>query len=83
MYEPLPVMIYLPGLRNGRWIYDVDANVKYDQVPQGSGNSITEIKVVKIWANQEGEELPLQVTVQLLKDGEVWDTVTLSEDNSW
>ena len=45
----------------------------------------TEVKVIKVWDdadNQDGYRTS-DVTVNLLADGEVIDTVTLSEENNW
>ena len=41
-------------------------------------------KVLKVW-NDAGQEhdRPEKITVQLLKNGEVYDTVILNERNSW
>ena len=83
MYIPQPVMLCLPVLHEGMWIYDVNATAKYDEIPEGSGDEIPQLRVVKIWQDPEGEEHPGQVTVQLLKDGQVWDTVVLNQDNNW
>lgn len=41
-----------------------------------------DITVVKKWVD-DGEDRPVSVTVQLLKDGEVYETVTLSAENNW
>lgn len=83
MYVPQPVMLSLPILQEGEWIYDVVANAKYDVIPEGSGDDISELRVVKIWEISDGEKHPAEVKIQLLKDGQVWDTVTLNKDNNW
>ena len=82
-YVPQPVMLCLPVSHQGTWIYDVSANVKYDEIPEGSGDELPQLRVVKIWEDPEGEEHPAEVTVQLLKDGQVWDTVILNQTNNW
>ena len=46
---------------------------------------LVEVKVTKVWDdsdNQDGKR-PDDVTVNLLADGRIIDTVTLSEENSW
>ena len=41
-------------------------------------------KVLKIWDDDGHEdERPDEITVQLLRDGELYDTVVLSKDNNW
>lgn len=85
MYVPQPVMICLPVSHQGTWIYDVTAKAKYDEIPEGSGDGFLELRVVKIWVdNPEDEEFrPESITIHLLKDGQVWDTVTLNQANNW
>ena len=83
MYIPQPVMLCLPVSHQGTWIYDVTANAKYDEIPAGSGDEVSQLRVVKIWEDPEGEEHPAEITVQLLKDGKLWDSVVLSKDNNW
>lgn len=83
MYVPQPVMISLPILQDGEWTYDMIANAKYDVIPEGSGDDFFELRVVKIWEVSKSEKHPTEVKIQLLKDGQVWDTVTLNEDNNW
>ncbi len=61
----------------------LNINVKYEAVPDNTQNVITAQKVLKAWKNDSDAERPVQIEVQLLKDGEIFDTVTLSESNSW
>jgi len=42
-----------------------------------------EITVTKAWNHNGGKDLPASITVTLYRDGEPYDTVTLSEDNEW
>ena len=69
-----------------QWLYDVTAAPKYARRSNGgsSGGDTVSRKVLKIW-NDEGreDERPEQVSIQLLCNGEVYDTVTLSEANHW
>ncbi len=45
---------------------------------------LTELFVQKVWDDAGNEhQRPVRVTVQLLRDGEVYDTVTLSEATGW
>lgn len=56
---------------------------KYDSDSNTEGDTI-ERKVLKVWRDDGNEEKrPEQIVVQLLRDGEVYDTVTLSNDNNW
>jgi len=42
-----------------------------------------EITVTKAWNHNGGKDLPESITVTLYRDGEAYDTVILSEENSW
>ncbi|MDD6023110.1 MAG: Cna B-type domain-containing protein [Oscillospiraceae bacterium] len=84
-YDPAPFMVMLPGLdrENNSWNYDVTVNAKYDTTPIPDENTI-DLKVIKVWEDQGHEkDRPKEVVVQLLCDGEVYDTVTLNAENSW
>lgn len=71
-----PILISLPALLDGEWRYDVSTNVKWELQ-----NGQTYCKVKKVWAGENA--VPEAVTVQLLKDGTVYDEQLLSEDNNW
>ena len=42
-----------------------------------------EITVTKAWNHNGGKELPTSITVTLYQNDEAYETVTLSEENSW
>lgn len=95
-YTPESFLICLPGLdqQTGEWVYDAYAVVKYDTYhrPGGDGddddddpgdNDVSR-KVIKVWEDQGNEgKRPQSITVQLLGDGSIYDTVTLNQDNNW
>lgn len=57
---------------------------KYNVPPQPPEPKTTEIEVVKEWKNvPKGTALPEFVEVQLLADGEVYDTQKLTAKNGW
>lgn len=71
------------------WQSDVTALPKIDVVTDthdsgNPGDKTVDRQVLKTW-NDEGhkEERPALVEVSLLKDGEVYDTVTLTAENNW
>lgn len=75
-------MIYLPTPQEGDYHYDVEAIPKctgFTPAPES-----TEYKVLKLWQDEGFEaQRPRSVTVDILLDGQVWDTVILSRDNDW
>ncbi len=83
-YVPEPFLVSLPNLdeQHNTWVYDVTANCKFDV--EEYEPEPTSCQVIKIWKD-EGYEAhrPERIQVQLLKDGQVYDTVYLSEENGW
>lgn len=85
-YDAEPFFVLLPtqDLENNEWVYDVSANVKFGKTPvPDDGDTVTR-KVLKVW-DDDGEEdsRPQEITVELLRNGKVYDTVKLSEKNNW
>ena len=85
-YTPSPFLITLPDLdsETDKWVYDVTADPKYTWEDEGHERDSVNRKVLKIWADDGNEEKrPQSIVVQLLRNGKVWDTVTLNEKNGW
>lgn len=87
-YDPAPFMVMLPGLdkENNIWIYDVTVNAKYDSsiIPDKPDDATISRKVLKVWEDDGYEKArPKEVIIQLLRDGKVYDTVTLNASNNW
>ena len=85
-YDAEPFFVLLPtqDLENNEWVYDVSANVKFGKmsVPD-DGDTVTR-KVLKVWDDDGAEDSrPQEITVELLRNGKVYDTVKLSEKNNW
>ena len=79
-YTPKPVLISLPSEGKNH----VSANVKYEEDSNSPGGSETTVEVQKVWVDKDHQDQrPKEVVVQLLKDGKVYDTVTLNADNNW
>ena len=76
--DPFIVSVPIEDEVRGELIYDVDAAPKF--VSRRSGSDIC-IDVKKQW--QSGEETPESVKVLLIRDGEIYDFVILSEENQW
>ena len=83
-YDFAPVLVILPG-EDGT-AYHLGVRAKFDSfpVPDEPDETTVTRKVLKVWADDGREkERPRSVTVQLLRDGKVYDTVTLSASNNW
>lgn len=90
-YHVSPSLVILPYLISGgdgtaQWRADVTVKHTTEAIYSGGGyeNSTISRKVMKLW-NDEGfeDQRPGSVTVQLLRDGEVYRTVELNEANGW
>lgn len=85
-YDAAPFMVMLPARdRNENvWVYDAEVYPKHeaDVIPE-KPNRITR-KVLKIWKDTGNESRrPKKITVQLLRDGELFDTIVLNAENNW
>ena len=88
-YYATPFLICLPGndIAGGQTVYHLEVAPKYrwDYDPPGRPEpSRISRKVLKVW-NDEGNESarPDSITVSLLRDGTVFDTVKLHKGNNW
>ena len=88
-YLTEPFLVSLPNLNESSdtWEYDVSAAPKYtrsDNPPDQPPDETVDRKVLKVWDDDgASEERPEEITVQLLKDGAVFDTVRLNADCDW
>lgn len=88
-YDPTPYLVKLPtwDQTSGSWAYQVDLSEKFDidEVPDTPVVPATVTrKVLKVWDDAGCEGLrPESVTVYLLRNGQVYRTVTLSAANNW
>ncbi len=89
-YTPQTFLVSLPHLAaTDSWeyeyvYYDLTANgklqVQYN--PPGGGDLTTSITAVKRW-DDDGENRPASVEVQLLHNGSLYDMATLNDGNGW
>lgn len=84
VYDAVPFLVLLPGLDEIKndWDYEISSIVKYSK--EVITEEKVECKVIKVW-NDEGYEAyrPKEITVDLLKEGKVYDTKILNEANGW
>lgn len=78
-YTGSAFFVCLPEQDGNVWNYDVQANAKPQKSPVTS-----DYRVEKVWEDGcHPNERPASITVELLCDGEVYDTITLPEDGHW
>ena len=80
--NPTPFIIAIPmkDETDNKWIYNIDATPKIEG-EEDETDGKTYISVKKLWKSLE--KTPDSITVSLVKDGTVVDTVTLSAVNNW
>lgn len=87
IYDAVPFLVMLPTLDvdSDSWNYQVTASPKHDSRPRPEepGEETITRKVLKIWNDDGDNALHPEITVQLLRDNEVYDTVVLSAFNNW
>lgn len=78
-----PYMLHLPIIdeQSEAWLYTGVSDVKYDRQPVPSEK--LSITAAKVWKNDNTDQRPDSVTVQLLRDGRAYKEATLSKANSW
>lgn len=72
-------MVYLPTPVENDYDYDIEAKPKYTEYTKPE-----QYTVVKLWKDaQDLDKRPQSIRVEILKDGEVQESVTLSGENNW
>lgn len=85
-YDTSPFMVMLPtiDMEENEWIYNVTADAKFESEEMPEEPETTARKVLKVWEDDGHEkERPEEIVVQLLQNGEVFDEVSLNEENNW
>lgn len=81
IYEPVPFIVFFPhATEEGIPAYSTEVLVKprmVEQLPK------VDRHVLKVWDDSTTSSRPDSISVQLLKDGEVYETIELSAENNW
>ena len=79
------LLVALPDLDpEGLWQYQVTATAKPEALPPIHPEEEIQLKVVKLWkGDQERTDRPERIEVEIFRDGVSYETVILSESNSW
>ena len=84
-YEQYPFLVALPTRSDNTkpWDYDVIATQKAVERVEPPAEKV-EVSVTKIWSGDDDSLVrPVSITVYLLCDGAVYDSVTLNRRNNW
>ena len=84
IYTPNPILVTVPNRDvDGNWNCHVvieHNKIGKEEIPEGP----VSYEVVKVWKDTGYEKKrPESVTVDLLQDGDVYETVTLNQENNW
>ena len=84
-YTTEPFLVSLPNLENDAWVYDVTASPKHTRTenPPSPSEDTVDRRVIKLWQDDVQELRPSEVVIELLKDGKLYDTVTLNKKTNW
>ena len=76
-------LLALPSLgEDGRWQYEVSVASKSERIPPSTEE--TEWTVTKLWKGDEGtSHRPTSIVIELFRAGQLYKTVTLSQENNW
>lgn len=89
-YDAQAFIVMLPAkdTAENAWKYHITANVKHESHhtpdnPPGESYFI-DVNVIKIWQDSAADSArPQEVSVHLLRDGEIYATVSLNKKNNW
>ncbi len=82
-YESTPCIAILPHVDEitHKWVYDAELRPKFSKAESGA---YAPRRVMKFWEDDGYDALrPVEITVDLLRNGEVYETVVLSKENGW
>ena len=85
VYTPVPFLVFFPyfddSVRGGATGYQAnDLEIKYDK----TDGERADLHILKSWRNENNStQRPTTIAVDLIKDGELFDTIVLSADNNW
>mgnify|MGYP002675760666 CR=1 FL=1 len=85
IYETEPFMSCLPNMDpiDYTWLYDVSVTPKYIR-EEISPKETIKIQVEVLWADEKlKNQRPKSVIINLLSDGNIYDTVSISELDDW
>ncbi len=78
-------IVSVPSLDDGgHWVYDASATPKSEVVyPSDEPEEPTDYTVTKLWKGDTSATRPTSIVVDIIRNGEVVKTVTLSAQNNW
>lgn len=72
-------MVYLPTKSSDKFIYDVSVKPKSKEITKNEKS----YSILKLWKDDNDSNRPKSVTVDILKNGDVVETIVLDSSNNW
>ncbi len=82
LYTPEPFIVCLPE-RNQEDKWEYDTVVKPKASAETAPGYDLDLSAIKVWKDNDASKRPDSIEVQLVRDGEVVETVTLDKSNDW
>lgn len=87
-YRIVPTLLPLPNTaKDGTVTFDANVELKHESTynpPEGHSHDTTIRNVLKVWEMGEGNAIiPDSISVDLLRDGRLYDTQQLNRSNNW
>ena len=77
-------LVALPGLgTDGKWQYQQSVTAKGTPLPPINADEEISYKIVKLWKGDSRYKRPQKIEVEIFRNGESYELVTLSKDNFW
>lgn len=86
VYAAQPALVYLPNLlSSGDLSFSAEIELKFSghKIPVKPSEHFITRRVLKTWFGDDESDRPDEISVELLRNGKVYDTVSLSAKNSW
>ncbi len=90
IYTAAPFMLAMPGLNKNTnaWSYSLTVSPKYEREKEPGGGTYPYVnmisqRVIKVWEDESESERPSGIRADILRNGEIFDTVYLNKDNNW
>lgn len=80
-YIPSPILVSVPTTNNEIKEFDIELKMKYSTEEMDNNNIKKEVIIV--WNNDSKTSRPKKIIIQLFKDGVLFDTAILNEENGW
>ena len=72
-----PYILTIPTVEEDEWVYDITS------LPKPEIEKLADLIIKKVWNNNTNEKLPESITVDILNNGDLYESITLSSEDDW